>query len=83
MHSWLCSTCRAERHSIFPLLVNLAKGKIGEDTAALLRGMLVTKIGLAALSRSNLPEADRRDFYLYADEFRRLARRALPECSPR
>jgi Type IV secretion-system coupling protein DNA-binding domain len=51
------------------LLVNLAKGKIGEDTAALLGGMLVTKIGLAALSRSNLPESERRDFYLYADEF--------------
>jgi hypothetical protein len=31
--------------------------------------MLVTKIGLAALSRSNLPEPERRDFYLYADEF--------------
>jgi len=51
------------------LLVNLAKGKIGEDTAALLGAMLVTKIGLAALSRSELPEADRRDFYLFVDEF--------------
>ena len=51
------------------LLVNLAKGKIGEDTAALLGAMLVSKIGLAALSRSNLPEAGRRDFYLYVDEF--------------
>src|SRR5438552_4141007 len=51
------------------LLVNLAKGKIGEDTSSLLGAMLVTKIGLAALSRAELPEADRRDFYLYADEF--------------
>jgi hypothetical protein len=51
------------------LLVNLAKGKIGEDTAALLGAMLVTKIGLAALSRAELPEADRRDYYLYVDEF--------------
>src|SRR5437879_3954856 len=51
------------------LLVNLAKGKIGEDTAALLGAMLVTKIGLAALSRAHVPEADRRDFYIYADEF--------------
>ena len=51
------------------LLVNLAKGKIGEDTSALLGAMLVTKIGLAALSRAELSEADRRDFYLYADEF--------------
>src|SRR2546422_3193348 len=50
------------------LLVNLAKGKIGEDTAALLGAMLVTKIGLAALSRAELAEDERRDFYLYADE---------------
>src|SRR3989449_1428546 len=51
------------------LLVNLAKGKIGEDTSSLLGAMLVTKISLAALSRAELAEADRRDFYLYADEF--------------
>lgn len=51
------------------LLVNLAKGKIGEDTSSLLGAMLVTKIGLAALSRSDLPEDERRDFYVYADEF--------------
>src|SRR3989441_12392219 len=51
------------------LLVNLAKGKIGEDTSSLLGAMLVTKISLAALSRGELREADRRDFYLYADEF--------------
>jgi Type IV secretion-system coupling protein DNA-binding domain len=51
------------------LLVNLAKGKIGEDTAALLGAMLVTKFSLAALSRADVPEADRRDFYLYIDEF--------------
>src|SRR2546425_4108036 len=51
------------------LLVNLAKGKIGEDTSALLGAMLVTKIGLAALSRAELAETDRRDFYLYVDEF--------------
>src|SRR6266704_3082186 len=51
------------------LLVNLAKGKIGEDTAALLGALLVAKIGMAALSRAELAEADRRDFYLYVDEF--------------
>src|SRR5438105_10654737 len=51
------------------LLVNLAKGKIGEDTSALLGAMLVTKIGLAGLSRADLPEDERRDFYVYADEF--------------
>jgi hypothetical protein len=51
------------------LLVNLAKGKIGEDTAALLGAMLVTKFSLAAMSRADIAEADRRDFYLYIDEF--------------
>jgi type IV secretory pathway TraG/TraD family ATPase VirD4 len=51
------------------LLVNLAKGKIGEDTAALLGALLVTKVGLAALSRADIPEGERKDFYLYLDEF--------------
>jgi type IV secretory pathway TraG/TraD family ATPase VirD4 len=51
------------------LLVNLAKGRIGEDTAALLGALLVTKIGLAALSRADTPEGERKDFYLYLDEF--------------
>ena len=51
------------------LLVNLAKGKIGEDTAALLGSMLVNKMGLAALGRADMEENSRRDFYLFADEF--------------
>ena len=51
------------------LLVNLAKGRIGEDTATLLGALLVSRIGLAGLSRADLPEARRRDFYLYLDEF--------------
>jgi hypothetical protein len=51
------------------LLVNLAKGKIGEDAASLLGAMLVSRIGLAALSRADIPEAERRDFFLYLDEF--------------
>jgi type IV secretory pathway TraG/TraD family ATPase VirD4 len=50
-------------------LVNLSKGKIGEDSSSLLGAMLVTKIALAALSRQNIPEWKRRDFYLYVDEF--------------
>ena len=50
-------------------LVNLAKGRIGEDTAALLGALLVSRIGLAAMSRVNLPESARRDFFLYLDEF--------------
>lgn len=51
------------------LLVNLSKGVIGEDTAALLGSLLINKAGLAALSRADSPEAQRRDFYLYLDEF--------------
>ncbi|HEV8711698.1 MAG TPA: type IV secretion system DNA-binding domain-containing protein [Candidatus Binatia bacterium] len=51
------------------LLVNLAKGKIGEDTAALLGALLVSRIGMAALSRAEVPEEGRRDFFVYLDEF--------------
>jgi len=51
------------------LIINLAKGKIGEDNAALLGAMLVTKIQLAALSRADIAEDDRRPFYLFVDEF--------------
>ena len=51
------------------LLVNLTKGKIGEDTAGLLGALLVSRIALAALSRANQPEQERFDFYVYLDEF--------------
>ncbi len=51
------------------LLVNLAKGKIGEDGASLLGALLVSRIGLTALSRAEVPEAERRDFHVYLDEF--------------
>ena len=50
------------------LLVNLAKGRIGQDVAFLLGALLTTKIGLAALGRADVPEEERRDFFLYADE---------------
>jgi hypothetical protein len=51
------------------LLVNLAKGKIGEDASALLGAMLVAKIGLTALSRADVSESERKDFFVYLDEF--------------
>jgi len=54
-------------------LVNLSKGKIGEDSTSLLGAMLITKIGLSALSRQDIPEEKRRDFYLYVDEFQSFA----------
>lgn len=51
------------------LVVNLAKGKIGEDSAALLGAMIVTKAGLAGLSRADTAEEDRPAFFMYLDEF--------------
>ncbi len=50
------------------LIVNLAKGKIGEENCSLLGAMIVTRIWLAAMSRANIPERERRPFYLYVDE---------------
>ncbi len=54
-------------------IVNLAKGKIGEDYSALLGAMLITKIQLAAMGRADVPEEERKDFYLYVDEFQNFA----------
>ncbi|MEI8361276.1 MAG: type IV secretion system DNA-binding domain-containing protein [bacterium] len=51
------------------LILNLSKGRIGEDNSALLGAMMITKIQLAAMSRVDMPEKDRNDFYLYIDEF--------------
>lgn len=51
------------------LLLDLSKGKVGEDNSALLGAMIITKLQLAALSRVDVPENQRRDFYLYVDEF--------------
>jgi hypothetical protein len=56
------------------LVVNLSKGLIGEDNAAILGSFIVTKIQLAAMSRSDIPRVeDRRPFYLYVDEFQNFA----------
>lgn len=59
------------------LLVNLAKGKLGEDTAALLGSLLAARIGLAALSRADTPEENRPDFFVYMDEFHSFTTLAL------
>ena len=59
------------------LLMNLSIGRIGEDSAALLGAMLITKIQLAAMSRADVPEAQRSDFYLYVDEFQNFATEAF------
>lgn len=51
------------------LIVNLSKGKVGEDNSALLGSFLVTALQQAAMTRADIPEAERRDFYLSIDEF--------------
>ena len=60
------------------LLVNLSRGEMGDDSASLLGGLLVTTIALAAFSRAEIPEATRRPFFLYIDEFQNFATRTLP-----
>ena len=51
------------------LIVNLSKGKIGDDASGLLGALLVTALQLAAMSRADVPEENRRDFFAYIDEF--------------
>jgi hypothetical protein len=51
------------------LLFNLSDGILGEQTAQLLGQLVVSKIQLAAMSRANIPKSQRREFYLYLDEF--------------
>ncbi|MFA6254583.1 MAG: CxxC-x17-CxxC domain-containing protein [Patescibacteria group bacterium] len=55
------------------LILNLSKGRVGEDASALLGAMIITKIQLAAMSRIDTPEEQRKDFYLYVDEFQNFA----------
>jgi hypothetical protein len=55
------------------LIVNLSRGLVGEDNAAILGALMVTKIQLAAMSRANVPLDQRKAFYLYVDEFQNFA----------
>jgi len=55
------------------VLANLSQGRLGEDNAALLGAMLITKLQLSAMHRVDMPEEQRRDFYLYVDEFQNFA----------
>lgn len=54
-------------------IVNLSKGKIGEDSSALLGAMMVTKFQIEAMGRADIEEEKREDFYLYVDEFQNFA----------
>src|SRR3989344_254281 len=55
------------------LLINISKGSIGEDASRLLGALIITKIQLAAMSRVDMPERERKDFILIVDEFQNFA----------
>jgi len=59
------------------ILANLSQGKLGEDNAALMGAMFITKMQLAAMSRVMQAEEERQDFYLYVDEFQNFATRSF------
>ena len=59
------------------LIVNLARGQVGEDTASLLGALMITTVALAAFSRAEVDEAERRPFFVYLDEFQSFTTRSL------
>lgn len=59
------------------LLINLAKGRLGQDAAALLGALMLSGLQVAALSRADTPETERRDFFIYVDEFPSFATSSL------
>jgi len=61
------------------LIVNLAKGRVGEDSASLLGALFVTTMGLAAYTRANVNEDKRRVFFLYIDEFQSFQTLAIAD----
>jgi hypothetical protein len=54
-------------------IADVSKGKLGADKSNLVGALLVTQFELAAMSRANVPQSKRRDFYLYVDEFQSFA----------
>jgi len=54
------------------IFINLSKGKLGEENSSFFGSMFITKIKQAGMARASLPESERHDFYLYADEFQNL-----------
>jgi hypothetical protein len=54
------------------ILINLSKGKLGEENSSFFGSMFITKIKQAGMARASIPEAQRHDFYLYVDEFQNL-----------
>lgn len=64
------------------LLINLSKGRLGEDGANVLGSLTVATVGLAALSRAEVPETARRPFFLYVDEFQTFTTLAFANMMP-
>ena len=61
------------------LIMNLSKGAVGEGGAQLLGAMMITKMQLAAMSRVDIPENERQDFYAYIDEFQNFSTDSFAE----
>jgi len=61
------------------LIMNLSKGAVGEGGAQLLGAMMITKMQLAAMSRVNIPESERQDFFAYIDEFQNFSTDSFAE----
>jgi len=59
------------------LICNISKGRIGEDNSRLLGALMITELQLATMSRVDIPEELRRDFYLYVDEFQNFATKSF------
>jgi len=59
------------------ILINLSKWKIGEDNASMIGSLLVTKLQIDAMSRADIPYSQRKDFYLYIDEFQNFATKSF------
>ena len=59
------------------LLVNLSKGRLGEDTSGLLGALLITRLTLAAFSRANIARESRRSFYVFVDEFQNFTTQSV------
>ena len=55
------------------IILNLAQGKIGEDNASLLGAMIISQLQIAAMNRVHIAKKERRDFFLYVDEFQNFA----------
>jgi len=68
---------RQREEAVAPILVNLSKGKIWEDNASMIWSLLVTKFQIDAMSRADIPFEQRRDFYLYIDEFQNFATKSF------